>query len=333
MRLHFLKEVNNKKNIAVVAGGFSGEYDISIQSAQTICDNIDPDKYNVFKIILSKEKWAEEKSGAEIDKNDFSITIEENKINFDLVFIGIHGTPGEDGKLQGYFDMLDIKYTSCNAVVSALSFNKIFCNRVVDFSDVAVAKSKHLFKDRDYTSDAILEKITLPAFVKPAEGGSSLATFKINEKEELLPAVLKAFDVAPQVMVEEFIAGGELTQGVYEQDGKIETLPITEIICTKEFFDYEAKYTPGITEEVTPAKIPTDLANRIGKISKMLYQDLYCKGIVRFDYIYNETEDKIYFLEVNTMPGMSDASIVPQQVRASGKTLREFYDNLITQSL
>jgi len=321
------------KNIAVLAGGFSGEYEISIQSAQTICDNIDTDKYNVFKIIITQDNWYDERSNTQIDKNDFSITVEGNKIKFDLVFVGIHGTPGEDGKLQGYLDMLGIRYTSCNAVVSALSFNKIFCNRVVDFSDVAVAKSMHLFKDRTYTSDAILEKISLPAFVKPAEGGSSLATFKIKEKEELMPAVLKAFEVDPQVMVEEFIAGKELTQGAFEQDGTVELLPITEIMSTKEFFDYEAKYTPGMTNEVTPANIPQDLADRITTISKTLYQDLYCKGIVRFDYIYQEKEDLIYFLEVNTMPGMSDASIVPQQVRASGRTLREFYDILITQSL
>lgn len=323
----------NKKNIAVVAGGFSGEYEISIQSAETICTNIDTAKYNVYKIILTKAKWYEEVSKREIDKNDFSLTLDDTKIKFDLVFIGIHGTPGEDGKLQGYFDMIDMKYTSCNAVVSSLSFNKIFCNRVVDFSDVAVAKSIHLFKDREYTAESILEKVSLPAFVKPAEGGSSLATFKIKEKEELIPAVMKAFEVDPQVMVEEFISGRELTQGIFVEHDKIVTLPITEIICNKEFFDFEAKYTPGMTDEVTPAKIPNDLAERIGKLSELLYQDLYCRGLVRFDYIYNETEDKVYFLEVNTMPGQSAASLVPQQVRASGRTLREFYDNLITQSL
>lgn len=316
----------------MVAGGFSGEYAISIKSAQTICDNIDTDKYNVYKIIITRSKWYEEKSEQAIDKNDFSITLGHQKIEFDLVFVGIHGTPGEDGKLQGYFDMLGIRYTSCNAVVSALSFNKIFCNRVVDFSEVAVAKSMHLFKSRNYTAASILEKINLPAFVKPAEGGSSLATFKIKEKEELMPAVLKAFEVDTQVMVEEFISGRELTQGIFEQDGETKVLPITEIICTKEFFDYEAKYTPGMTQEVTPAQIPIELADRIGKISEMLYRDLYCRGIVRFDYIYDQNKDSVYFLEVNTMPGQSDASIVPQQVRASGRTLREFYDILITQS-
>lgn len=323
----------SKKNIAVVAGGFSGEYDISIQSAETICTNIDESKYAVYKIIITRDTWYEEKSGLEIDKNDFSLLINGQTIKFDLVFIGIHGTPGEDGKLQGYFDMIDVRYTSCNAVVSALSFNKIFCNRVVDFSDVAVAKSMHLFKGRTYTSDAILSKISLPAFVKPAEGGSSLATFKVKRPEELLSAIEKAFVVDPQVMVEEFIAGRELTQGTFQEQDEIKMLPITEIISTKEFFDYEAKYTPGLTEEVTPAHIPDDLADRIGTLSEMLYKDLYCRGVVRFDYIYNEDKDIIYFLEVNTMPGQSDASIVPQQVKASGRTLREFYDNLITQSL
>jgi len=324
---------SSKKVIAVVAGGFSGEYEISIQSAQVIFENIDADKYEVYKIIITQEKWYEEKSKAEIDKNDFTISIDGRKISFDLVFVGIHGTPGEDGKLQGYFDMLNVKYTSCNAVVSALSFNKIFCNRVVECSDVAVAKSIHLFSDRSYTVDEILERISLPAFVKPAEGGSSLATFKINEKEELMPAIEKAFGVDPQVMVEEFISGRELTQGAYVENGELIALPITEIICHKDFFDYEAKYTPGMTEEVTPANIDQSLSERMSLISKKLYQDLYCRGIVRFDYIYDENKDRIYFLEVNTMPGQSTASIVPQQVRASGRTLREFYDNLITQSL
>ena len=325
--------MNNKKNIAVVAGGFSGEYDISIQSAETIYNNIDTNKYNVYKIIITQEKWYEEESTSLVDKNDFSIIVDRTKITFDLVFVGIHGTPGEDGKLQGYFDMIGVKYTSCNAVVSSLSFNKIFCNRVVSFSNVAVANSMHLFKDRKYNVEEVLKNVSLPVFVKPAEGGSSLATFKIKETEELMPAVMKAFEVDPQVMVEEFIAGRELTQGAFVENDEISILPITEIISTKEFFDYEAKYTPGMTDEVTPASIDNKLAQRIGEISKLLYQDLYCKGIVRFDYIYDDKQDKIYFLEVNTMPGQSNASIVPQQVRASGRTLREFYDILITQSL
>lgn len=323
----------SKKNIAVVAGGFSGEYDISMQSADTICGNIDLGKYNVYKIIITKDKWYEERCGEQVDKNDFSIIDKGHKVNFDLVFIGIHGAPGEDGKLQGYFDMLDIKYTSCDTVVSALTFNKIFCNRVVAFSDVNVAKSMHLFKNRSYATEDILEQVNLPAFVKPAEGGSSLATFKIKEASELMPAIQKAFEVDPQVMVEEFIAGRELTQGTYEKDGEIISLPITEILCNAEFFDYEAKYTPGATEEVTPANLTSDLVTRIGLISNNLYQDLHCRGIVRFDYIYDDKLDKIFFLEVNTMPGMSNASIVPQQVRAAGDTLREFYDNIITQSL
>lgn len=323
----------SKKNIAVVAGGFSGEYDISIQSAETISNNIDADKYNVFKIIITKDKWYDEKSNVQVDKNDFSITIDTVKVNFDLVFIGIHGAPGEDGKLQGYFDMLDVKYTSCNTVVSALTFNKIFCNRVVAFSDVYVAKSMHLFKDRNYTAEEILAQITLPAFVKPAEGGSSLATFKIKEQAELMPAIHKAFGVDPQVMVEEFISGRELTQSCYVHNGEIVSFPITEILCDKEFFDYEAKYTPGATDEITPADLNKNLEKRIGDISYKLYQDLHCRGIVRFDYIYDDKQDKIFFLEVNTMPGQSDASLVPQQVKAAGLTLREFYDNLITQSL
>lgn len=323
-----------KKNIAVVAGGYSGEYDISIKSANTITNNINLDKYNVYKIIIDKEHWKDEQSHTEIDRNDFSLTIDGNKINFDLVFIGIHGTPGEDGKLQGYFDMVRVPYTSCNAVVSALTFNKVFCNKVVDGSpDVYVAKCIHLYNHKQYTAQEILKNVTLPVFVKPAEGGSSLATFKVKEESELLDAVYKAFEVDPQVMAEEFIAGRELTMGVYTEKNEIRTLPITEIISTKEFFDYEAKYTPGMTNEVTPAEIPSTLADRIAKVSAHLYHKLYCKGVVRFDYIYNADQDKIYFLEVNTMPGQSENSIVPQQVKAAGLTLAQFYDTIINESL
>ncbi len=323
-----------KKNIAVVAGGYSGEYDISIQSANTISNNISAEKYNVYKILIDINHWKDEKSGVEIDKNDFSLTIDGVKINFDLVFIGIHGTPGEDGKLQAYLDMVQVPYTSCNMVVSALSFNKVFCNKVVEGSpDVYVAKSMHLYKHKQYTAQDILAEVELPVFVKPAEGGSSLATFKIKEEAELMNAVQKAFEVDPQVMAEEFIAGRELTMGVYIEQGEIKTLPITEIISSKEFFDYEAKYTPGMTNEVTPANIPAALSDRIDVLSKHLYHKLYCKGIVRFDYIYDEDKDKIYFLEVNTMPGQSENSIVPQQVRAAGLTLAQFYDTIINESL
>lgn len=323
-----------KKNIAVVAGGYSGEYAISIQSAETICGHIDADKYDIYKIIIDRSDWKDEKTGQSIDKNDFTLTVDHQKIHFDLVFIGIHGTPGEDGKLQGYFDMLGIPYTSCNAVSSALTFNKVFCNKVVEGTEgVYVAKSKHLYKHLNYTADEILKDISLPVFVKPAEGGSSLATFKVKDEADVLPSVLAAFEVDHQVMAEEFIEGRELTIGVFTKQGEIIALPITEIISTKEFFDYEAKYTPGVTNEVTPADLQDEVAQRIRAIAKRLYHKLYCRGIVRFDFIYNPTKDLIYFLEVNTMPGQSQNSIVPQQVRAAGMTLREFYDAIITESL
>lgn len=315
-----------------MAGGYSGEYDISIQSAETICQHLDNESYTVYKIIISKDKWYEEQTGEEVDKNDFTITIDHQRISFDLVFIGIHGTPGEDGKLQGYLDMLGIPYTSCNAVVSALTFNKVFCNRVVSHSGVPVANSMQLFQHRAYTREEILQELSMPLFVKPAEGGSSLATFKVKEAAELMPAITEAFRVSSQVMVEEFIAGRELTQGVFIKAGQVVTLPITEIVSKKEFFDYEAKYTPGITDELTPAPISENLAVRISNYSKKLYEDLGCRGITRFDYIYDEAQDTIFFLEVNTMPGQSPASIVPQQVRAMGGTLREFYDILIKES-
>lgn len=325
-----------KKKIALVAGGYSGEYDISINSAQTIASNIDPEKYEVYTIIIdSTNEWYWTADGKKylVDKNDFTLNIDDIKLKFDLVFIAIHGTPGEDGKFQGYLDMLNIPYTTCNAVVSALTFNKVFCNRVVQESGlISVARSKHLFIDRKYSVADILESVNLPVFVKPCEGGSSLATFKIKTEEELMPAIAKAFKVDKQVMAEEFIEGRELTMGVYMQDGEIVLLPATEIIPKNEFFDFESKYN-GETDEVTPAKISDGVLKRVQEGSSDLYKLLNCAGIVRFDYIYDEKRDDLYFLEVNTMPGQSAESIVPQQVLSSGKNLREFYDIIIQESL
>lgn len=323
-----------KKNIAIVAGGYSGEYVISIKSAETIASHLNKERYNIYKIIITKEHWKEELSGVEIDKNDFSLLIENKKILFDLVFIGIHGTPGEDGKLQGYFDMLQIPYTSCNAVVSALTFNKVYCNKIAQgTTDVHIANNMHLFKHKNYQASDILSELHLPLFVKPAEGGSSLATTKVKNENDLMPAIELAFQESAQVIVEEFIAGREFSIGVFQKQNEIITLPITEIISTKEFFDYEAKYTSGASQEITPAQIDALLTERISKAAKKLYEKMYCKGIVRFDFIYHAEKDAIFLLEPNTMPGQSEASIVPQQVRAGGMTLADFYQIIIDESL
>ncbi|HEY8918989.1 MAG TPA: D-alanine--D-alanine ligase [Chitinophaga sp.] len=326
-----------KKNIALVAGGYSGEAVISVQSAAVIEKQLDSSKYNVYKIAISRSSWtytgADGKT-AEIDKNDFSLTLNGSKVTFDAVFIGIHGTPGEDGRLQGYFEMLGIPYTSCGMVTSALTFNKSYCNKIVAALDVVnVSKSVHIFKDQPFDAAALLQQLRLPVFVKPAEGGSSIGMSKVTKAAELPAAIEKAFKEDAQVLIEEFIKGRELTCGLFKVNGQLTVLPITEVISSKEFFDYEAKYTPGVSQEITPAQVPDEITQRVQQTARVLYDRLNCRGIVRVDFIWEEATGKLFFLEVNTMPGQSENSLVPQQVRASGRTLQEFYGMLIEECL
>ena len=325
-----------RKNIALLAGGYSGEYVISIQTAETIEKNLDEKLYRVFKIIITKDAWYHDNDGKKIDvdKNDFSLTVKGEKINFDCVFIAMHGTPGEDGRFQGYLDMLNIPYTTCNSIVSALTFNKSYCNKVVKaFNVVNIANSVHLIKSEPYSMGAIFDQLKLPVFVKPNESGSSLGVSKVKKVEELLPAIEKAFKEDNQVLIEEFIEGRELTIGVYKANGYLHALPATEIVSKNEFFDYEAKYTPGVTKEITPAKIEDSLREQLETKASYIYRHLNCRGIVRMDFILQRTTNKLFFLEVNTMPGQSENSIVPQQVRASGRTLMDFYGELLEDCL
>lgn len=326
-----------KKNIALLAGGYSGEYVISIQTAQTIEKNLDSELYATYKIIVTREGWWHETASGEkieVNKNDFSLMIEGKKINFDCVFIAIHGTPGEDGRIQGYLDMLQIPYTSCNAIVSALTFNKSYCNKVVKaFNIVNIANSVHLIKGEPYSVGAILDVLQLPVFVKPNESGSSLGVSKVKKVEELLPAIEKAFSEDNQVLIEEFIEGRELTIGVYRTNGTLNTLPPTEIVSHNEFFDYEAKYTPGVSNEITPADVNQKIRQELESKASYIYRHLNCRGVVRMDFILQQPSNKLYFLEVNTMPGQSENSIVPQQVRAAGLDLRDFYGGLLEDTL
>ena len=326
-----------KKNIALLAGGYSGEYVISIQTAATIRKNLDEERYNIYTIVVTKEDWWYEDGNGNktsVDKNDFTLTLDGNKISFDMAFIAIHGTPGEDGRMQGYLDMMDVPYSTCNAIVSALTFNKSYCNKVVkDFNVVNIANSVHLIKGEPYSVGSILEHIQLPMFVKPNESGSSLGVTKVKSVEELLPAIEKAFKEDDQVLIEEFIEGRELTIGVYRVGGQLKALPATEIVSQNEFFDFEAKYTPGVTNEITPAPISDKVKEMLETKSQYIYRHLNCRGIVRMDYILQNGTDKLYFLEVNTMPGQSEASLVPQQVTAAGITLSEFYNSLVEDCL
>lgn len=327
-----------KKNIALVAGGYSGEYVISIQSAVTIETHLDKSLYRIFKISITREGWflvEKEKLTVPVDKNDFSLMVNGEKILFDAVFIGIHGTPGEDGKLQGYFDMLKIPYTSCGAITSGLTFNKSYCNKIVaTLNVVKVSKSMHVFSDQAFDEDEIIRKLRFPVFVKPAEGGSSLGVSRVNEPSEALGmAIEKAFKEDNQVLIEEYIKGRELTCGLFRKGEELITLPITEIKSSKEFFDFEAKYTPGVSKEITPADIEENIALRLRSTAKKLYCALNCRGIVRMDFILEDETKELYFLEANTMPGQSEGSIVPQQVKAAGMSLKDFYGMLIEDCL
>lgn len=322
-----------KKKIALVTGGYSGEAVISYKSAITIEKNIDTSRWEYYKIDINPSGWFY--MGAEgnipVDKNDFSITVNGVKINFDAVLIGLHGTPGEDGKLQGYFDCLKIPYTGCDAASSALTFNKRYTVSVAANSGIKVAKSVLLLKHNSCSPDEIIQQLKFPVFVKPNNGGSSIGMSKVNQpSDEIGAAIEKAFKEDSQVLVEEFISGREFTIGVFKSKGKIIPLPITEIISKKEFFDYEAKYE-GASEEVTPAKVDEAVAEKVRTAAQKIYSVFNCRGIVRIDFIYNEIEGEPYMLEINTVPGQSEASIVPQQVVAMGWTLKDFYSALIEE--
>ena len=322
-----------KKKIALVTGGYSGEAVISYKSAISIEKNIDTDKWDHYVIDINPAGWfylAKDGTKIPVDKNDFSITVDGNKINFDAVLVSLHGTPGEDGKLQGYFDCLHIPYTSCDAATSALTFNKRYTVAVAAFAGIHVAKSMHLFKHLPTSPAMILDQLKLPVFVKPNNGGSSIGMSKVKEAAELEEALAKAFKEDEQVLVEEFIKGREFTIGVFRSKGKIVTLPITEIIPKKEFFDYEAKYE-GASDEITPANVDESIAQQVRDEAIMAYTIFNCRGIVRMDYIYDEPVGRPCLLEINTVPGQSEASLVPQQVRAMGWTLKEFYSTLIEE--
>ncbi|MEO8823093.1 MAG: D-alanine--D-alanine ligase [Ginsengibacter sp.] len=322
-----------KPKIAFLTGGYSGEAQISYQSAKTIERNIDPQKFEYYKIDITPKGWFYETNGekTEVNRNDFSILVGGQKILFDGVLIGIHGTPGEDGKLQGYFDLLGLPYTSCDCAISALTFNKRYTVAVAAFSGIKVANSVLLFKENYQSPDELINNLKFPVFVKPNNGGSSIGMSKVNlPSEELGAAIEKAFREDEQVLVEEFIKGRELTIGVFKSKGKIIALPITEIITKKEFFDFEAKYL-GASQEITPAHISDKIAAQINEQAIKIYQIFNCRGIIRIDFIYNEDEEQPYLLEINTVPGQTEASLVPQQVKAMGWTLTEFYTALIEE--
>ncbi len=321
------------KKIALVTGGYSGESVISYKSAESMFNNIDTQKWECYLVDINPQGWfhtTADGQKTEIDKNDFSLTLDGHKIKFEAVLVGLHGTPGEDGKLQGYFDCLGIPYTSCDAATSALTFNKRYTVAVAAFAGMHVAKSIHLFKGAGTSDETVTSQLSLPLFIKPNNGGSSLGISKVKQADEIAPALEKAFREDDQVLVEEYIQGREFTIGVFTSKGKVITLPITEIISGNEFFDYQAKYE-GVSEEVTPAVLEEEMADQVRNAALKAYSVFNCRGVVRMDFIYEAQKGQPYLLEINTVPGQSAASIVPQQVQAMGWTLKEFYSVLLEE--
>jgi len=313
------------KTIAIAAGGDSSEFDISVKSAEEV-GKILSSKYIVYLIIIRGINWYwEDQKGRyhNIDKNDFSVAYNDQRIKFDGVFIAIHGTPGENGLLQGYFDMLGIPYTSCGAFCSALTFNKQACKLFLKEYGIAMANAVLIRKGEPLDPENLIKQAGLPCFVKPNDSGSSFGVTKVKKKEDLLSAIDTAFKESDAVLIEAFMNGREVACGVVKTKSKTIVLPVTEIISKNEFFDYEAKYTPGKSEEVTPADMLSDVTNEIQRTSKFVYDLLGCKGIVRVDFIV--IGEKPFFIEINTIPGMTKESLVPKQAAAAGISLEELY--------
>lgn len=321
------------KNIAIIAGGNSSEYEVSMKSGKNIYNEVDETRYNKYLVVLKERDWhveiGEEKFP--VDKNDFSFTRNGEKILFDFAYITIHGVPGENGLLQGYLDMMGVPYGCCNVLASALTFDKHTCNTYLKSYGVNVADSVMLIRGMAYDVNEIINEVGLPCFVKPNAEGSSFGVTKVKEAAQLEDALKKAFALCREVLIETFIDGTELTCGVVKAGDMDIAMPIAEVVPKNEFFDFEAKYDPTKSDEIIPARISPELTNRIKTLSSMIYDILRCEGIIRVDYIVRK--DEIFMLEVNTTPGMTSNSFVPKMVRAMGGTLREVLTKIIDNKL
>ena len=327
--------MNSKKNIAIVAGGYSSEIVVSLKSAKGIESFIDKEQYNLYVVLITKDKWQVQLAGnrkIDIDKNDFSFTDAGNRIKFDFAYITIHGTPGENGLLQGYFDMLNIPYSCCGVLAAALSFNKYFCINYLRPLGIKTALSICLRKEQQANTEAIVSELGLPVFVKPNDGGSSFGTTKVNSAGQLQSAIAAAFEEGKEVMIESFISGTEVTCGCYKVKGKEVILPITEVVSKNEFFDFDAKYNPNSVKEITPARISDALTKEIQSTTSKIYDYIGAKGIIRVDYIISP-EGEVKMLEVNTTPGMTATSFIPQQIHAAGLDIKDVMTEIIDNEL
>lgn len=322
-----------KRIIAIVAGGDSSEHDVSMRSAEGIYSFIDKNKYTLYIVELTKKKWEAllpDGSRAPIDKNDFSFSHDGQKVKPDFAYITIHGTPGENGILQGYFELLGIPYSTCDVLVSAMTFSKFTLNQYLKGFGVRVAESLLVNKRHGISDEDVIEKIGLPCFIKPNASGSSFGVTKVKTADQIQPALKEAFTESDDVMIEAFMDGIELANGCYKTRDKSVVLPITEVVSKNEFFDYNAKYKGEVTE-ITPARLSPELTDRVQKLTSAIYDILGCKGIVRVDYIITEGE-KINMLEINTTPGMTATSFIPQQVRAAGIDIKDVMTDIIEDS-
>jgi len=312
-----------KRNIVIIAGGDSAEFEISMQTSKHIFNTLDKNLYQVYLAVFKGLDWKVtlEDKEFDIDKNDFSITVNANKIKFDFAYIAIHGTPGENGILQGYFNLVQVPHSTCDVLSSSLSFNKHACNSYLKALGYEFARSVLLKKGEKFDCKNIEQDLGLPCFVKPNADGSSFGISKVNRIDELENAILKAFNEGNEVIIEEYIEGLEVTCGLVKTRKEEIVFPITEVVPKNDFFDYEAKYDPNMAEEITPARISPELTQEIQSLSSDIYDALKCKGIVRVDYIIKN--DIPYMLEANTIPGMTANSFIPKQVKAMGRELSD----------
>jgi len=319
-----------KRTIAIVAGGDSSELPVSLRSAQGIYSFIDKEKYSLYVVEIQGLRWEVQLPDGEkstIDRNDFSFQNGTQKTTFDFAYITIHGTPGENGILQGYFDLLKIPYSCCGVLAAALTFDKFVCNHYLSAFGIRISDSILLRKGQTISDETLIEKIGLPCFIKPNAGGSSFGVTKVKVAEHIQPAIKKAFAEASEVMIEQFMQGTEITSGCYKTAEKEVVFPITEVVSANEFFDYDAKYN-GQVQEITPARLSEEVTNRVHQLTSAIYDIIGAKGIIRIDYIITKG-DKINLLEINTTPGMTATSFIPQQVRAAGIDIKDVMTDII----
>lgn len=325
---------NLKRNIAIVCGGDSSEHDVSLRSAQGLYSFFDKERYNIYVVDVKGTDWHvnfDNGDTAEIDKNDFSFVMAGKSVYFDYAYITIHGQPGENGVMQGYFDLIHLPYSTSGVLVEAMTFDKFVLNNYLRGFGVKVANSLLLRRDEQYDEATIEEKIGMPCFVKPAADGSSFGVSKVKNADQLAPALRVAFMQSDEVMIEGFLEGTEISQGVYKTKNKSVVLPATEVVTSNEFFDYDAKYN-GQVQEITPARLNPETAAKVAEETNRIYDILHANGIIRIDYIISkdkEGNDVVNMLEINTTPGMTATSFIPQQVRAAGLEIKDVLSDIV----